>query len=261
MKKLIPILLFTLIIPQIVFAAWWNPFSWSIFHRNRPVVEAPLVIEKNTEEIIKAKVDEQVNNILKEKADDEARILQQKTDDQKKIDVAVKKALDKQKIIDAESKVVLDKHTSQTQQQTPVAADNYFDRTVSKIEENLALYKDYELYLEKVRDTYVDGVDYLSRKSSTGTLEEHRLASIVLFNAEIKTMEMVILENKKSISKNATFLSSVQNFANPFVSKELFDDFQNQQSLNRDYIKKDIEATKALISKNLANDAEALQYH
>ncbi len=30
-RILIPILLATIFIPQIVFAAWWNPFSWSIF--------------------------------------------------------------------------------------------------------------------------------------------------------------------------------------------------------------------------------------
>ena len=31
MKRLMPLLLITLLLPQVAFAAWWNPFSWSIF--------------------------------------------------------------------------------------------------------------------------------------------------------------------------------------------------------------------------------------
>ena len=37
MKKLLPILILALIIPQVAFAAWWNPLSW----RKRPIEEPP----------------------------------------------------------------------------------------------------------------------------------------------------------------------------------------------------------------------------
>ncbi len=43
MKKILPLLVLIIIIPQIAFAAWWNPLSWfggwSFFHRNNNETE------------------------------------------------------------------------------------------------------------------------------------------------------------------------------------------------------------------------------
>ncbi len=39
MKKIIPIILLALIIPQFALAAWWNPFSWKIFQKEPRKVE------------------------------------------------------------------------------------------------------------------------------------------------------------------------------------------------------------------------------
>ena len=57
MKKIIlPIVLVVLVVPQIAFASWWNPFSWSIFHWNN---------NSNTEVLEKriVELEEQINNI------------------------------------------------------------------------------------------------------------------------------------------------------------------------------------------------------
>ena len=32
-KKFLGVLLMILVIPQIAFASWWNPFGWGIFHK------------------------------------------------------------------------------------------------------------------------------------------------------------------------------------------------------------------------------------
>jgi micrococcal nuclease len=39
MKKILPIILLAFIIPQIAFAAWWNPFTWKIFQKQTVPVE------------------------------------------------------------------------------------------------------------------------------------------------------------------------------------------------------------------------------
>lgn len=41
MRKLAPVLLLALLIPQVAFAAWWNPFSWiqKVFNRLEPKIE------------------------------------------------------------------------------------------------------------------------------------------------------------------------------------------------------------------------------
>jgi hypothetical protein len=46
MKKLLPLVfVFSLVIPQVTYAAWWNPISWSIFHRDN--------IKISTDELLK----------------------------------------------------------------------------------------------------------------------------------------------------------------------------------------------------------------
>jgi hypothetical protein len=47
-KTLIPLILLALIVPQIALASWWNPFSWSIFHRTETKTE---VLEKKIQEL------------------------------------------------------------------------------------------------------------------------------------------------------------------------------------------------------------------
>src|ERR1035437_9589005 len=51
-KYLITLLLTVLIIPSIALASWWNPFSWSIFHKKEVVPSAQVEIPKTPEEKI-----------------------------------------------------------------------------------------------------------------------------------------------------------------------------------------------------------------
>lgn len=92
----------TFIVPQIVLAAWWNPFSWNIFtfFHKTPKIEVVKIATStivtsvatttatssvDIDAIIKAKVDAQVKATLKTKAEEQA-----------KIDATVKAELEKQ---------------------------------------------------------------------------------------------------------------------------------------------------------------------
>ncbi len=109
-KLVLSLLLISLILPNLAFASWWNPFSWSVFHKpiktevikvatstvaTSTIAKATSTVDMDT--IIKAKVDAQVKAIIKAKSDEDAKIVQQQNEDaQSKIDAAVKSALDKQ---------------------------------------------------------------------------------------------------------------------------------------------------------------------
>jgi len=127
MKKLLPIIFLILIIPQIAFASWWNPFSWNIFRwgpsktevlenrvkelegklqtnstTNTPTTTAP-VIKKETKkvipdnsEVIQAQVRAQMEAELKAKADYEALIYKQKADEEARIEaIKIQQARDR----------------------------------------------------------------------------------------------------------------------------------------------------------------------
>jgi len=48
MKKLMPLLLIAILLPQVAFAAWWNPFSWRIFQRGQNKFE---ILENRVKEL------------------------------------------------------------------------------------------------------------------------------------------------------------------------------------------------------------------
>ncbi|MDO8589976.1 MAG: hypothetical protein Q7R69_01765 [bacterium] len=53
MKKIIPIILLAIIIPQVAFAAWWNPFTWRIFNKKQEVkIEQPVPSESATSSVV-----------------------------------------------------------------------------------------------------------------------------------------------------------------------------------------------------------------
>lgn len=105
-------------LPNVVNAAWWNPFSWSIFKRQPVVVEKiiyvqatttpavatttpPVEVKKapvvdNSAAVIKAQVKAQVEATLKAKAEQDALISKQKAEELARIETQVK--------IDAENK-------------------------------------------------------------------------------------------------------------------------------------------------------------
>jgi len=51
-------LLLVLIVPQVVFATWWNPFTWKIFQKKTPVVEQ--VMQDYSTDILNKKTDKPV---------------------------------------------------------------------------------------------------------------------------------------------------------------------------------------------------------
>ncbi|MEK7642549.1 MAG: hypothetical protein AAB392_02010 [Patescibacteria group bacterium] len=61
------IFLVTILIPQVVFASWWNPFSWNIFKKTTPIIEKIQVAtsttpDSNTEiEKLRAEIEELKN--------------------------------------------------------------------------------------------------------------------------------------------------------------------------------------------------------
>ena len=87
-KFVLTLLFVSLILPNLAFASWWNPFSWSIFHKAVKTevvnVKTPTVTP-DIDAIIKAKVDAQVKATLEAKANNDAKIAQQKADEQTKI--------------------------------------------------------------------------------------------------------------------------------------------------------------------------------
>lgn len=64
-KYLLALLLAVIIVPSVAFASWWNPLSWSIFHRTEVVPSTQLEIQKTPEE----KIDElqkQLDNLKRQ---------------------------------------------------------------------------------------------------------------------------------------------------------------------------------------------------
>src|SRR3990167_11439262 len=85
MKKFIlPILMVGILLPNMVFAAWWNPFTWKIFNRPpkiEPVVELPKeetndsVVNQSAEiEKLKREVDELKRKRINSPAQQETRV-------------------------------------------------------------------------------------------------------------------------------------------------------------------------------------------
>ena len=52
MKKIFPIFLLVLIVPQVAFASWWNPFSWNIFTFSAPHAQTQNDVSGTTTPII-----------------------------------------------------------------------------------------------------------------------------------------------------------------------------------------------------------------
>lgn len=96
-KNLLVLLLAVMIVPSVAFASWWNPFSWNVWNKLFDKKETITVDQQVVDDIIENKVEEKVNNILKEKEDEKAVLDKQRIDEQKKIGASVKEALDKQK--------------------------------------------------------------------------------------------------------------------------------------------------------------------
>lgn len=58
-KTLIVVLVGLIIVPQITFAAWWNPFSWKIFNRARtPEIEVQKTVPASEVEKLKSEIEE-----------------------------------------------------------------------------------------------------------------------------------------------------------------------------------------------------------
>src|SRR3989338_3971279 len=85
MKKFIlPILMVGILLPNMVFAAWWNPFTWKIFNRPpkiEPVVELPKeetndsVVNQSAEIVkLKREVDELKRKSINSPAQQETRV-------------------------------------------------------------------------------------------------------------------------------------------------------------------------------------------
>jgi multidrug efflux pump subunit AcrA (membrane-fusion protein) len=111
-KLVLSLFVISLILPNLVFASWWNPFSWNIYKWLfvRPIKTENIIVSTSTiksvasttnsnivnkpvidnSAVIKAQVDAQVKATLKAKVDEDAKIAQQKIDDQAKIDAAAK---------------------------------------------------------------------------------------------------------------------------------------------------------------------------
>ena len=57
MRKVLLIALTALIIPQIAFAAWWNPFSWKVFQKSETKTQILENRVKELEQKLEKKVD------------------------------------------------------------------------------------------------------------------------------------------------------------------------------------------------------------
>jgi len=66
MKKIIPIILLALIVPQMALASWWNPFSWKIFQRKTAPVEniSPINPAPTSSEVSNSTETENKNELL-----------------------------------------------------------------------------------------------------------------------------------------------------------------------------------------------------
>jgi hypothetical protein len=251
------------IVPQIALAAWWNPFTWNFFHLfNKPakteVVNvarsvatttiatttiATSTVDNNV--IIKTEVEKQVKATLKAKADEGARIAQQKKDEQTKIDEAIKAALDKQQ--PQQPQIVT--QTSQTS--TTTAGKNYYMELKSRLTMLISIEKSFETWLQDTSDQF---------RSASLTLSGHyyggsREATVKLANANISIISDMLTFNKKSITNYQNLLDAINNNPKGFIDELFFNSnkIRTPESLEIELagIKKSINVSLGMVMEDL----------
>lgn len=257
MKKYLSVLLLIVfIVPSVAFASWWNPFSWKIFHKKEVVkIETP-VIDINAE--IKTKVDEQVKEALKIKADEDAKIAKQKIDEQKRIDTAVKNALDKQKV-QTTTQVVAPAPQVVTpipQNTTNSTEKNYFLETKSRVKELLDMQKSFEVWLQDSSEQFRTTSLTLAGYNVGGLYGQSRDASITLANASIEVNNKMIVNTGKWISYYENMLEVMNNNPNGFLDSSILNKLQTPESSEAE-----IEKIKADTNSSLNSVINSLKYH
>src|ERR1035437_11196802 len=66
-KYFLALFLLTFIDPSIAFASWWNPFSWSIFHKKEVIPQVQVETQKTPEEKI-SDLQKQLDDLKKQQS-------------------------------------------------------------------------------------------------------------------------------------------------------------------------------------------------
>lgn len=255
-KYLLTLVLIMFIVPSVALASWWNPFSWFngwTFNKTNKIKIETSTLDIDAE--IKAKVDEQVQVALQAKSEEDEEIAKQKIDEQKRVDAAVKAALNKQKL------------QEQTQTQTPTPTqvsqptvvsteENYYIKTKARVKELIGIYESYEIWLQDTNDQFRSASLTLAGYNLGGLYGNARDAAIALANESIKVNNQIMTNTKKSIAFHESLLDVINNDPKGFISEDIFNQLKTPGSLEED-----IEDGMRKTNLSLESVMNSLKYH
>jgi hypothetical protein len=272
--SLLVVLIVGLLMPQLAFAAWWNPFSWfrkadqiqGFESRTRIETAATIDVVTSTtteESLIEAKVKERVEAALKEKEEEQKRIqaaAKAKADEQKRIDTAVKAALEEQTRKNAEEKAKQEVMTPKVGQTYPVpqvrGEDNYYTDLKIDLKSLIQIEKSYRAWLDDIASQLRSMVITLSGYNVGGLYGKSRDAAIDLANSQIKVITSLTQDNDKIIVNYEALLDYLNVHPNEFVDQTAYQKIKSPGDAQA-YIN----SIESEISKVVQSVANALKYH
>ncbi|MCX6753008.1 MAG: hypothetical protein NTW62_01515 [Candidatus Nomurabacteria bacterium] len=255
MKKYLAVLfLMVFIVPSIAFASWWNPLSWFNswnFHKKTDVIN---VTSSSIDAEIKSKVDEQVKNTLKLQEDDNLKITQQKIDEQKRIDKAVKDALDKQKVQSQPTQQVV----IQTPQPPVItqAEKNYYNDFKYLVKAHIDIEEAFKTWLQDTSNQFRSASLTLAGYTAGGLYGQSRDIAIELASKNVTAISSIISDTTKWISSYQSLQEALDKDPNQFVGAETFSKLEKIEITEESIAK-----TKETINSSLDSVMNALKYH
>ena len=292
-KYFLALFLLTFIVPSIAFASWWNPFSWSMFHKKEVTPQVQVETQKTPEEKI---------NDLQKQLDDLKKQQQVSTPtttapvvkkEVKKttpvvIPVATKPETEKtvyvpitpQKIIAPIRQPIVPVSSTKTcisgavisvnENCTKICPDgevvlenltckivkNYYIETKSRVRTLIGMESTYKTWLQDTSDQLRSAVLTLSGYSIGGLGGQARDADIKLANAEISVISGLIMKSSERTANLESMQDLLNNNPKMFIDETTFNSTQTPESDEAD-----IAGAKQSINSYLDSVMTGLQIH
>lgn len=229
-KYFLTIILVTLIIPQLAFAAWWNPFSWKVFSREESKTQ---VLENRVKELEK-KLEANVSTTTKIEKTDSTVTKKQKIETKQEVKKEIKTfTTPNGAVIDETGNVVLEPSVDQTPKKVISNIDNvatahqYFDMKKTCVGLSGDQYSECVSYAYNQPPIKVNYTTVTTPSSQTLLdIEKARLDNeiaeqqILLDQANNKKIQLNAV-NQKIVALNAKYLSDIEAVKNRAVGRAI----------------------------------------
>jgi hypothetical protein len=261
-KPLIGILIIGIFLPQVVFAAWWNPFSWfNNWSFSEPKESEVEILQKEVDEL-KEKLEEKelVDNVASSTIN-AGVISDLEKQNQKQQLIDEQKKLEQERILQEQSKKQKEESLliqENVETEISIVETNYISEFEILVRNILKVDKQHEELLDDtIKEIKSMRTTLYEYRDVGGAMGDYREATIDLADSYIQSWTEFRNIIRNEIMSLENMLSLIQNNPNEHIDLEMLNQFKNKLKEAKDSLKE----SQEISDDDIKNIMQALSYY